>query len=807
MDAGRLAHALDRLSNTARVLYVAAHPDDENTRLLSYLANGRHVHATYLSMTRGGGGQNLIGREQESLLDVLRTQELLAARRLDGARQRFSRMRDFGYSKSADETLKIWGHDEALADVVLALRTIQPDVVITRFNEEPPNHGHHTASARLAREAFTAAADPAQFPEQLKGGVTVWQVKRVLYNWPTWRDLPPPSAALELDVGGYDARLGLSYGELAARSRSQHKSQGFGATGERGVLLERFVHVAGDAASKDILEGVETGWKRFGDPGDAVARALVAARKALHRDYPERALPAIVEAWRALAELPASDPRVRDARREAQQLMAAVSGLYVRALAAQPACSPGSKLSLKVEVVLRRPGVLQLGRVVLPDGSFLPVDVTLKAHEKRVIEAQSSCPERAPISTPYWLAEPPLPGRHELADPRLADDPEGVAPLRAAVDVNLGGVTLRVPAPVLFSWNDRVEGERERRVLIAPPATVTPAREAVLFPNGRAANVAVRVRAATDDVIGRALLRLPAGYRSEPAAQDVKLARAGDEVVVDFVVTPPPGAAGAAARVPAEPAIEVGGRSYAYRQDVIDYPHVPMQVVLQPARVWLAPVTLQKPKGLIGYVEGPGDTVAADLAHVGVAVELLSDAALLEGNLQRFSGIVLGVRAHNTRDVLARVHGRLMKYVEQGGTLIVQYVTRSTLSPLEMPIGPFPLEIGRGRVTDESAEMRAIDPRARVLLAPNPIGPDDFAGWIQERGLYFAEKWDERYQPLFEVADPGEPAQRGALLIAKHGRGRYVYTGLAFFRQLPAGVPGAYRLLLNLLARPGDPQP
>jgi hypothetical protein len=393
-----------------------------------------------------------------------------------------------------------------------------------------------------------------------------------------------------------------------------------------------------------------------------------------------------------------------------------------------------------------------------------------------------------------------------LADPQLADDPEGAPPLMAAVDVNLGGITLRLPAPVLYSWNDRVEGERERRVLVVPPATVTPARESVMFPNGSKARVTVRVRAGTDGVDGFTFLRLPEGFSSEPAAQRVQLARAGEKVVLDFGVTAPPKAANGAAAF-AEPVIEVAGRSYSYREDVVDYPHVPMQVVLQPAKIRLSPVTLARPKGLIGYVDGSGDTIPADLAHVGAEVELVSDATLLEGNLQRYAAIVLGVRAHNTREVLPRVHARLMRYVEQGGTLVVQYVTRSTLSPLEAPVGPFPLEIGRGRVTDETAEMRAIDAKARVLRTPNAITADDFAGWVQERGLYFAEKWDERYQPVFEVADSGESAQRGSLLIAKHGRGRYVYTGLSFFRQLPAGVPGAYRLFFNLLARGAEPQP
>ena len=313
MNAGELAHALDRLAHTTRVLYVAAHPDDENTRLLAYLANARHATVAYLAMTRGGGGQNLIGGEQGELLDVIRTEELLAARRIDGAEQRFTRMRDFGYSKSADETLALWGHDEALADVVFAIRSFQPDVIITRFDERPPNHGHHTASAILAREAFAAAADPNRFPEQLEHGVTVWQATRLLWNFANFSDAAPPAGGVTVDVGGYDARLGLSYGELAALSRSQHKSQGFGVSGERGHIIERFVPLGGTAPKSDLLDGIEGSWVRFGAAGTPLDKALGEASAALDRDHPERALPALARAARALDGLP-DDPRVRAER-------------------------------------------------------------------------------------------------------------------------------------------------------------------------------------------------------------------------------------------------------------------------------------------------------------------------------------------------------------------------------------------------------------------------------------------------------------------------------------------------------------
>src|SRR5262245_49245231 len=382
MDSGHLAHAVDRLGVTGRVLYVAAHPDDENTRLLAYLANARHLTVAYLSMTRGGGGQNLVGRELGELLDVVRTEELLAARRVDGAQQRFTRMRDFGYSKSAKETLDTWGHDEALGDVVWVVRTFQPDVIIARFDEEPPNHGHHTASAILAREAFTAAADPKRFPEQLGNGVAVWQATRLVRNVSSFRDEPPPEGALALDVGTYDARLGLSYGELAALSRSQHQSQGFGVAGERGPVVARFLTIAGAPTKADLDDGVALDWDRFGAEAAPVGSATDEARKLLTRDEPERALPELLSAQDALAALP-DGPRVRDAKASLAQVTAAVSGLFVRATSPRPGVVPGQPVEISVEVVLRRPVDMKLTSLAFPDGSTQEVGAKLAAVEKK----------------------------------------------------------------------------------------------------------------------------------------------------------------------------------------------------------------------------------------------------------------------------------------------------------------------------------------------------------------------------------------------------------------------------------------
>jgi hypothetical protein len=394
------------------------------------------------------------------------------------------------------------------------------------------------------------------------------------------------------------------------------------------------------------------------------------------------------------------------------------------------------------------------------------------------------------------MATPSEDGRHVVDEARLRGAAKGPPALSVTVDVGVDDQVLRLTTPVVYAWTDRVDGERLRDVLIVPPATVTPARRAVMLANGGAGVVVVRVRAAAEDVRGDVVLPLPAGWRADPERMPVALARAGDEVSVRFRVTAPT----AAGAVEISPAIEIGGRAWSYREDVIDYPHIPMQVVLQPAALRLVPLAIALPEGRIGYIPGSGDTIADDLSHVGTTVEVLDEETIRSGDLSRYLAIVVGIRAYNTRPVLRRAHERLMRYVEDGGTVVVQYNTTNPREPLDVAIGPLPLTIGRGRITDERAAMTPVDGAHPVLQRPNAITAADFDGWVQERGLYYAERWDDGYVPVLRAADPGEPPELGGLLIARHGRGRYVYTGLAFFRQLPAGVPGAYRLFANLLA-------
>ncbi len=798
--AGEIAAGLRRLGVTGSVLYVAAHPDDENTRLLAWLAGGRGLRAGYLSMTRGDGGQNLIGTEQDELLGLIRTNELLAARRIDGAEQLFTRARDFGYSKSADETLRIWGRDEVLADVVLAIRRFQPDIIVTRFTTKPPNHGHHTASALLAEEAFAAAADPSRFPEQL-GQLQPWKADRLLNNVSTWNLQPNAdmSAYLKVDVGGFDPLLGRSWGEVAAESRSQHKSQGFGVQAERGQLWEYFNPLVGTRPKSDLFEGLDLTWKRWSGT-DKVVQAIDEASNGFNPRAPHLSIPALLRVHEALSALPDANPWKTLKLRETEALVAACAGLFLEVRAAETSAVPGGQVTLNVLALNRSPAAVKLVSVLLPGGGSVADFSELTAEKLFKVSKPVTLPADARISTPYWLREPTKGGLYTLAeaDRALVGRPEGEPALTATFVYEVGGKRFSVVRPVVYVWTDPVRGELYRAFEIVPAVTATLEREVLMFPNGATQSVPVALAAGKADATGKVRLEVPQGWRVEPAEVPFQLAARGDERTVQFQLTPPKGAT---ERARLRVVVDSGGRSESWRVRTVTHEHIPPQTVRQPSEATLVPFALATKVKRLGYIPGPGDRVAESLAAVGYEVTLLPEERLASEKLDRFEAILVGVRAFNANPRLALHRERLMQYVERGGRLIVQYNTNSRVGPLNASLGPYPLELGRDRVTDETAAMTPVDPKEPLLSAPNKLTAADFEGWVQERGLYFASKWDERYRPVFAMNDPGEEPLRGGLLVARHGKGTFIYTGIAFFRQLPAGVPGSYRLLANLLAR------
>ena len=821
-NAAQLALGLRKLGVAGSVLYVAAHPDDENTALLAYLANGALLRTAYLSLTRGDGGQNLIGSEQGPALGLIRTQELLAARRIDGAEQFFTRARDFGFSKSPDETLRIWGKDAVLADVVAVIRKFRPDVIVTRFSPEPAEtHGHHTASAILALEAFHAAADPKFHPEQLVDGVGVWQARRIFWNRSSFFIKPTDdvSGDVKLDVDGYNPLLGESYGEMAADSRSMHKSQGFGVARTRTPIVEYFKllasadpkEVARGKPLTGILDGIDVTLKRFA--GAARLHGLVAKAIAkFELAAPYASVPALVAVDGALSEISDAGWRA-EKQREVSHLVVAAAGLFVDATAADYRAAPGTAVEVTATAVDRSPVAVTLDEVRFPfeaSGHTVAHKLeTPKQDGERVSGAAApfdlkqsvKLPADLAPTTPYWLEAPPDAGLYH-AEPAFIGLPEQASPVEVTFGFTIGGRKFTVVRPVSYKWTDPVMGERYRPLEVTPAVSVRPETSVLMFPRGVTQTLTVRLVAGAPSATGVLRPAAPAGWTVEPASAPFVLGAVGSESALTFHLR-----LNAAAGTSAAPALlhvvaEIGGARLSRGVVRIEHAHIPIQTYLVAAEVRLVPVDLTVAGKRIGYIPGPGDEVPASLRQVGYEVTLVGDEALASGApaLARFDAVVVGVRAFNTNERLRAAHAALMAYVENGGTLVLQYNTNNRLAPLTVPLGPWPFEIGQRRVTDETAAVTFTATGHPALTTPNAIGPKDFEGWVQERGLYFAEKWDSHYETPLTMHDPGEAPQAGSLLWARSGKGTFVYTGLAFFRQLPAGVPGAYRLFANLLA-------
>lgn len=790
-SAAEIAHRIEQLRTPVRVLYVAAHPDDENTQMLTWLARGRSVRAAYLSLTRGDGGQNLIGAEQRPLLGVIRTHELLAARNIDGAEQLFTRLRDFGYSKSAPEALAKWGEDEALAEVVRVFRTFRPHVVITRFPEEGRTHGHHLASAQLARAAFSAAPDPKRFPDQLKeGGLRPWAVNRLFYNFPHfWASRgrePPPGPRFDVDVGGFAAGLGRSYGELSAFSRSMHKSQGFGASARTGPWKETLVLLEGSEPpeGEDVLAGLPT-WADL-PGGPAVSAAIDAALANFDAQKPASVIPWLGRAHSAAEKLE-DEQLSAELQAQLERLLVNAAGLLIEVRSEVEEIEPGGKLSVQLRALARGDGPIVLRRISGLGVDFRPRAV-LERHEPWEKTFDILASEREP-TRPHWLEQAPGEFRYAV-DPDRGLRPVEPTPIRLALELGVGGVGLVRQVEVRKHWVDPVLGERTRPLEVAPTISVTPAVSVLLVPEGRGQSLAFNVRAGPGGWSGKLSF---AGAPVKPERLELELA--GEELRrVEVEVR-------AETKAKLQVMVSRGARAeVAWSRRVVDHPHLPVVTHRAPAEVELVPVALTLPRGTVGYVPGSGDAVAEILGRAGLEVVSLDGTALSSGDLSRFRAIVVGIRAFNVNDALVRARDRLMDWVKAGGTLVVQYNTKNWSAKLDIPIGPKPITINRGRVTDETAAVKRLAPDHPLLRRPHRITEADFEGWVQERGLYFAESWDPSYTPLFSMHDEGSEALEGSTLYMAHGQGHFVFSGLSFFRQLPAGVPGALRLLVNFIA-------
>lgn len=794
--AGDILQELRNFRETGSVLYVAAHPDDENNRLLPYLARGRALRTAYLSLTRGDGGQNLIGPELGDQLGVIRTQELLAARRIDGAAQFFTRAKDFGFSKDSADTLRRWDRQQVVGDIVRVIRTFRPDVVINRFSTVPGGtHGHHTASAILSLEAFQLAGDPHAFPEQLTT-LKPWQPKRLLWN--SWT--PDGSAPLtrpnilRLDSGGYDPLLGESFGEIGARGRSMHKSQGEGRSGTRGAAFENFQLVAGAAFTSDLLDGVDHTWARW--PGGAeiapLADALVAHFDPLN---PAGSAPALLTVRRQLAALP-DDPVIALKRAQLDRILRACLGLFVETVLPQAEVVPGERLKLRHNVIVRSDHAVRWVGVRLP-GVHREYALTFDLSANHVVgyDTTEPLPATTPLSQPYWLREPGSEGMTRVDDPALIGRPTNPPAFPVEFVFEIDGQSLVVPDEPVQIITDPVRGEIRRPLEVIPPVSLAWSQPLELFTPGATKTVAVEIAAARRETTGTLRIAAPAGWQITPAAQPFALHDVGERTRREFSVTAP--ASPATAQLTAT--AEIGGESYQQSRIEIRYDHIPAQLLQPPATAKVVALPLEIRGHTVGYLPGAGDLVAESLTRMGYAVTLLNLSDLTPEKLQRFDAVVIGVRAFNVRADLDSRLPALFAYAEQGGNVIVQYNTASN-ALRGTRLAPYALELSGGRVTSASAPVTFLAPEHPVFHVPNEITSADFAGWVQERARYVPASWGPEFTPVLAMGDPGETPLTGTLLIARHGRGHFVYTSLSWFRELPAGVPGAYRLFANLVS-------
>lgn len=802
LTSSEIQKALNKLNTLGSVLYIAAHPDDENTRLLTYLSKEKNVRTAYLSLTRGDGGQNLIGNEQGEALGVIRTQELLAARRIDGAEQFFTRANDFGFSKNPEETFAFWNKDSVLKDVVWVIRKFKPDVIICRFpTTGEGGHGHHTASALLAVEAFSAAADPAKFPDQLKF-VEPWQATRISWNTFNFGGTNTTSPdQLKIDVGGYDPLLGKSYGEIAAESRSMHKSQGFGSAKTRGTTLEYFKHLEGKPPKDDLFESIDVSWKRVAGAGN-IEKSVAALNKKFNLQSPSEILPDLISLYNQIKTLEENKSEnsfwKKVKLKEVESLILNCSGLWLESTANDFMGIPGTPLTITTQVILRNKGNVKLNSIKWIGRSDTLTSLPLKHNELYTFKHKDTLPGTLTFSNPYWLNEPHQAGLYNVKDRQMVGIPQNHSNTTVKYDLEINGQKFSIDLPLVYKSTDPVKGEVYRPYEILPPVTIAFSEKVFFFPDEKIKRVILTVKTNANNLKGLVKLVLPEGWKSSITEKEFSLAAKGEEFTIEAEITP----AGNNSSGKLKAQINIDGKEYSNSIRRIEYDHIPYQFILSEAEVKLVRGDVKIEGKNIGYIPGAGDEVPQSLKQMGYEVSILTEDLLKILDLSRFDAIVTGVRAHNTNNWMNAHYNKLMDYVKNGGNLIVQYNTNNRIGPLTAKIGPYPFTISRERVTDENAEVRFVKPDHAVLNSPNKITQEDFKGWVQERGIYFATELDKNYETVLSMNDPNEKAHEGSLIIAKHGKGNFIYTGLAFFRELPAGVPGAYRLFANILSLP-----
>jgi len=802
LNAAEIFQEIKKLNFLGSVLYVGAHPDDENTQLISYFSNEKHARTAYLSLTRGDGGQNLIGPELREQLGLIRTQELLAARRIDGGEQFFTRANDFGYSKNPEEALSIWDKEKVLSDVVWVIRNFKPDVIINRFDHRTPGttHGHHTASAILSMEAFDAAANKSRFSSQLKLTET-YQPERLYFNTSYWfydsqEDFEEASKSqfVSFDTGVYFPLRGLSNPEIASLSRSQHQSQGFGSTGSRGQQMEYLEPIKGNLTdTKNLFEGIDTTWNRI-ENGNEIGNILTEVEKNYNFKNPAASLPQLLEAYQLIEQLP--NKHWREIKiKEIKKIIYASAGLFLEAASTLASASPLDSLSVNLEAINRSNFPIELAKVELsPNTSEIQPKIELNNNIGWQEKIAFKIPKNTAYTAPYWLKQEAGTGMYKVKEQKLIGLPETPVLTKATFHLTFKGTSIKFEKPIVYKFNDPVFGETYQPFEIIPAVSLAFSNEMIIFENSTAKTVSLRVTSGKENVEGKLSLSAGKGWEIAPESHQFQLQQKGSSVTLSFQVSPPQ----EQDETFITPTATINNKKYSDQLISINYKHIPKQNLVVSSKLKVARLEIEKKGDLIGYIEGAGDVVPESLEQIGYRVNKLDVATISKASLEKYDAVVLGIRAFNTVERLKYKQETLFNYVKNGGNLIVQYNTNRGL--VTDNIAPFPLKISRDRVTDETAEVRFLAKKHPILNEPNKITQKDFENWVQERGLYFPDSWSEEFTPILSMNDKKESPKNGSLLVAKYGKGYFIYTGISFFRQFPAGVPGAYRLFANMIS-------
>ncbi len=830
LNSAEILLGIKKLKVIGSVLYIAAHPDDENTRLLAYFSKERMYRTGYLSMTRGDGGQNLIGDEQGIELGLIRTQELLAARRIDGAEQFFTRAFDFGFSKTTEEALKVWDKEKILSDVVWVIRKFQPDFIVTRF---PPDaragHGHHSASAVLAREAFDAAADPNRFPEQFFYGVKPWQTKRIFWNTFNFGGNNTTSNdQLKMDVGAFNPLLGKSYGEIAAESRSMHKSQGFGVPAQRGAAIEFFTQTGGDVVKNDVAEGIVTDWSRY-EGGAAINQLIDEIAAKFSATNPSASVKGLLQLYKAIEKINDGDWKKKKLE-EVQQLIEACAGLWLEATTSQEFVVTGDSLRLTVNAINRTNTAIVVKRVQLDSSFMIAIPDSVKkqmpnyeqAFKKEMAEQpyfidtvlnRTLAPNqpvnflrkisvRRRATDPYWIAKPMTTGTFTVDNQLEIGMAENNPVYTVKFSLTIEGEEFVFVKPVQYKFTDPVKGELYQKLVVYPSALIKATNSLLLFKDNtnKKANFVFSPQANQKSKTSVSL-NTPNGWKLNPDHGTFNLIK-GEDYELSVDVKPEKFVSGQVTYLQPSYTSNVAVGSNRQRLRKIEYDHIPTITYFPDALTKLVTVDVKIVGKKIGYINGAGDFMPYCLQQLGYTVEFLKEEDVTAERLKQYDAVVTGIRAYNVHAWLSNAYEPLMKYVNDGGVLLVQYNTSNQIGPVKAKMSPYPFNISRNRVTEEDAKVSFLAPAHPVLNYPNKITENDFNGWVQERSVYEAESMDANYVSILGMNDAGEPQRNGSLIVANYGKGRFVYSALAFFRQLPAGVPGAYRLMANLLAKP-----